>query len=134
MKNYDRDSTVYQDKSEIEAGENYPAHLQTALESTDVLIIHLSPSWLASSWCRWEFNVFTVNGSNDNALSRIIPLLVVPTAELNRDSADPIARALANLQSIDISELRHASQSSTAFRRFVAKLAQRIKALSGGKT
>ena len=133
LKNYDKNVLVYQDKSEIEAGANYPADLQTALEGTDVLLAHISPSWLGSKWCRWEFDVFSENGMNSAKLLKVIPLLVVPTVEVNSESNDHIAKLLSSIQSIDVSDLRNVSQSSTAYKKFVAKLSKRINSLAIGQ-
>jgi cobaltochelatase CobT len=126
LRNFDPSATVFQDSAAISPGEQYPKRLEEELKRSDVLLIHLSPAWFKSEWCRREYNIFI---SDPSKLNKIIPLLVVSTSELLPTSQDEIAAKLSLLEYVDIRELRHDSWDSTEKRKYVAKLADRVNDL-----
>ena len=126
LRNFDPTATVFQDIAAISPGQPYPRRLEEELRKSDVLLVHLSPAWLKSEWCRREYNVFTGNPLKSE---RIIPLLVVSTPELVPTSQDEIAAKLSLLEYIDIRELEHESWDSKEKRRYAAKLADAINDL-----
>ncbi len=64
---------VFYDKNNITADANEEAFLPiltSHLDASEILIILLSPNWLESKWCTWEFEMFTKNKERP-----IIPIL-----------------------------------------------------------
>jgi TIR domain len=54
-----RELVVFQDKDKLGAGDVYPEVLAENVRAAKVLIILLSPGWLAGSrWCIHEYNIF----------------------------------------------------------------------------
>jgi TIR domain-containing protein len=54
-----RELVVFQDKNNLSAGDVYPEVLAENVRAAKVLLILLSPGWLAGSrWCIHEYNIF----------------------------------------------------------------------------
>src|SRR5262249_21862540 len=54
-----RELVVFQDKNNLRAGDVYPEVLAENVRAAKVLLILLSPGWLAGSrWCIHEYNIF----------------------------------------------------------------------------
>ena len=130
LRSHDSQAIVFQDTNDIEAGDHYPEKLESELKNADVLIVHLSPAWLKSKWCRWEFEVFTSNLTDKKRLRRVIPLLEVSTPALALNSTDPIAAALAPIEFVDITELRYENWDNPAKLKYAGRLAARIAAMA----
>ena len=130
LKNFDPGAKVIQDLAVISPGQAYPKRLEEELIKSDVLIVHLSPAWLQSEWCRWEYETFT---SDENKAQSVIPLLVVTTPSVRPDSTDNIASKLSQLEYTDIRQLRHQSWDTTEKRLYAAKLAEIVNAMVTGQ-
>ena len=126
LRNFDPTATVFQDIAAILPGQSYPRRLEEELGKSDVLLVHLSPAWLKSEWCRREYSIFIADPLK---LKRIVPLMVVSTPELISTSQDKIAAELSLIEYIDIRELRHDSWDSKEKRKYLAKLADAINNL-----
>lgn len=125
------DSDVFQDRSHIGPGDNFPAVLEEALRQASVLIVLVSPAWLRSEWCRKEFELFTGERRDAARLNCVLPVLWVDTPALTSPGNDPIATALATIDYADWRDLRHENWTNVEIRRQIANLAERAIALGG---
>lgn len=117
-------STVFQDK-QMTPGELFKGRLSDELAMSDALLILVSPAWLASAPCRWEYENFCATKEQQDRTPIIVPLLWTTTPQMSFSSTDSIARALAMIQCDDWREIRHDKwEESNALNRRVAKLAE----------
>ena len=123
-------STVFFDKTNIQEGSHFPEILVQEVQKSAVLIVLLSPAWLASTWCRKEFETFTEDRTHLQRLHRVITLLWVDTPEVTETSPDPIAQVLSRIQHADLRELRFESWKKTRGAKEVASLAAQVKKLA----
>ena len=123
-------STIFFDKKNIKEGDHFPKVLVQEVQKSEVLIVLLSPAWLASTWCRKEFEVFTEDCIHSQRLLRIIPILWTNTPEVSENSLDPIAQALSRIHYADWRELRFESWKKAKGAKKVASLAEQVKKFS----
>jgi hypothetical protein len=132
----DESATVFQDKSVIASGDNFPEVLATHLACSDVLVVLLSPAWLKSKWCQREFELFVTAEAGRGRPPRILPLLWVSTSLSQPQPDDPIANQIAKqLQPLQYSnwrDLRKRDWKSEALKNEVDLLADRIYELAAG--
>lgn len=114
---------VFQDKN-INPGDDFKELIKRELEDADVLLVLVSPAWLKSSWCRWEFEQFSSKKTTQGQPRRVLPVLWVPTAALQYPGEDPIAQALKAIQYDDWHDLRHELWSNPEVRKRIAHLAE----------
>ena len=122
-------SQVFQDTKQIHEGEHFPEALVNELSNSDVLLVLLSPAWLASVWCRREYSLFTQDGSNIDRLHRILPVLWVATPQLVPTSQDPIARALADIHYSNWTRFRYGRWDDPDIQEQIGNLAERALVL-----
>jgi hypothetical protein len=127
---HDPEAVIFQDREFIQAGDHFPDILAEECRKADVLMIYLTPSWLQREWCRREFEIFTNNMTDAARLNRVLPMLTVETPQVSREADDPIARHLADIQHIDIRELRHLRYDDPAKLKYVADVAKRLYQLA----
>lgn len=126
----DPEAVIFQDQKFLQGGDHFPDVLVEECGKADVLMIYLTPSWLQREWCRREFEIFTNNMTDAVRLKRVLPMLTVETPQVSRDSSDPIARHLANIQHFDIRELRHLRYDDPVKLRYIADVAKRLYQLA----
>ena len=120
-------SRVFQETKVIQPGERFADVIKREIDAADVLLILLSPSWLASRYCRNEYEYFKSAASRQGRDGLVIPLLWVPTPQLTSPGKDALAAELASVQYDDWHELRHELLGeSRAVRSRISKLAQRL--------
>jgi hypothetical protein len=59
-----RDISIFYDKGNIMegSGENhFKPILKNHLKSSKIMLVLLSPNWLESTWCQWEFTTFNIS-------------------------------------------------------------------------
>jgi hypothetical protein len=117
-------SEVFLDTANLSGGSHYPVELEKRLQRSDVLLVLMSPAWLASQWCRREFLIFTRDMSDDRRLHRILPVLWVRTPQLEQTGDDRIARQLSLIQCVDWSSLRFEDWSAPPSKRAISTLAE----------
>ncbi len=120
-------SSVFQDVEVLQPGDRFAEELRKELDAADALLILLSPSWLASEWCRREYEYFCEAASKKAREPIVVPLLWTTTSQLLSRSDDALANELATLQHDDWRDLRHElwAESAEVGRR-VARLAQAL--------
>jgi len=124
-------STVFFDKQNIHEGDHFPELLTTELKKSEALIVLLSPAWLASTWCRWEFEIFTDKMANAEKMRKVIPILWVETPKVSEESPDPIAAFFSTVHHADWRERRFHSWRKVTNAREISALATQVKDLSG---
>jgi hypothetical protein len=129
------DAEVFRDREKMRPGERFPDELAKNLDATDVLLVLLSPKWLASDWCRWEYDRFTKKEREQHLKPRLLPVLWVEVDE--HDISDSTARGIAKeLKAIlydDWTKLRHANLSAEEPSSRIADLAKGAKLLAGNR-
>jgi hypothetical protein len=129
---------LFRDKEFMGPGDNFPDELAKNLDTTDVLVVLLSPKSFASKWCRWEYDRFTSNEREQQLEPRVLPILWVKVDEgdLSDDTARRIAKELKPIlygemnDLHDWTQLRHADWSAEKLRSRVGELANRVKILA----
>ena len=127
---YDPEAVVFQDRSGLQGGENFPERLREECIKADVMMIYLTPAWLQKEWCRHEFELFTNSLTDVTKCRKVLPMLTVDTPQVSHESSDPIARALADIQYIDIRQLRHLRYDNPEKLAYVAETAKRLYELA----
>jgi hypothetical protein len=117
-------STVFQDKTIIRPGDPFSDKIADELGDADVLLVLVSPAWLASAWCRKEFELFSAHQATSGRRPCVLPILWVKTPALQSAMGDPIARKLAELHYDDWRELRHKTWNDSDLLLRVARLAE----------
>jgi hypothetical protein len=118
-------SQVILDGRSILAGDSVSESLERLIVEADVFVPLLAPAWLASPWCRHEYDLFL---RSHGAHSRILPVLWA-TTHFDKVADDPGLKKLADAVYVDWRELRHERWGSRLTRRAVAGLADRISHL-----
>ncbi|MBN4047614.1 toll/interleukin-1 receptor domain-containing protein [Acidimicrobiaceae bacterium AH-315-P05] len=115
---------IFQDKVGIDAGEPWQRRLDEAIDSTDLLLVFLTPSYLASTACIDELDRFL---KREKFAGRDDLILVVYYAQLPQSAADSAAASdLLKRQYVDWRPLRFESQGSVPVRKAVAHLANGV--------
>jgi TIR domain/NACHT domain len=122
-------STVFQDNENIDAGDVLPERLKREVLAAELLVILISPAWLASKWCRWEFELFTAKEQDNGRSPRVLPVLWVTTYQLDSPGDDHIAQQLSSIKYADWRELRHEDWKNATIRKEIARLAERAKTI-----
>ena len=117
-------SAVFQDKSNMRPGDRFPVVIADSLNDADVLLVLVSPAWLASDWCRREFEQFCAGKAASGRSPCIVPVLWVSTPTLEENSTDPIAAELAKIHYTDFRDLHFQNWDNPELLRSVAQLAE----------
>lgn len=122
-----QDLFVFHDKTSIDLGENWRRKLEDELDTTNFLLVLLTPSFLRSVACREELERFL---QREQQLARDDLVLPVYYATLPSEAAeqDHLAKALLERQYVDWRNLRFQEFSSTPVRMAIAGLASSISA------
>jgi hypothetical protein len=116
----------------ISTGDRFAEELGQALDATDVFLLLLSPQWLASTWCRWEYDRFTTKERSKDRSPRLLPVLWVEVDERDLDDEES-RRVAADLKTIvydDWTALRHANISDQEVSSRIGRLAKEAKRLA----
>ena len=95
QKTGDVNNTIFFDQEEIKGGDKWKEILFEELKSARLLIILLSPTWLNSEWCQWEYEKFKeIEGRP------IYPILwdEVYTENINSEKGKGIYKDLGDIQ------------------------------------
>ena len=119
-----RDLRIFQDTRGIGLGENWQDRLNVEIDTTDLLLVFLTPSYLSSEACRTELSRFL---SNESRLGRNDLVLVVYFADIGAAADDDdLARTLLERQYEDWRDTRFLELNSPDFGRRVALLVDKI--------
>lgn len=118
---------IFQDQEHIEWGQDWMEKIKNVLGSCSIFIAVITPSYLMSQSCRFEFNYFL---EKESQLKRklILPILYIDTPGL-RDERDDVAVKISKRQWIDWRDLRFSSLTSTKVNKEMASSAIQIRDL-----
>ena len=117
---------VFKDVDDIALGENWRRRLDAELGRTSMLLVFLTPSYLASEMCRSELRQFL---ERETELGRDDLILTVYYADIGTaPRSDELAARLLDRQFADWRQLRFESIESVATRRAIAGLAEGVLA------
>jgi len=119
--------SIFQDTENIEWGQDWKERIKKALDASSLLIAIITPSYLVSPSCRFEFEYFL---KREALLKRklILPILYIDAPKLN-DKNDNIAVEISKRQWVDWKDLRFASLTSAKVNKKVESLAKQIRKL-----
>jgi hypothetical protein len=120
-----QDLIVFQDKTNIDLGENWRRKVQTLIDTTSYLLVILTPSYLRSETCREELERFL---ERERQVQRDDLVLPIYYATVTENSGDPLVGTLLGRQYIDWRNLRFHSFDDVPVRMAVAALATSIAA------
>lgn len=92
LKTGDAQITVFQDKRDIHAGDDFAEKLASELDSAKLLLILLSPLWLNRPWCRAEYLRFRKSDSAGTTRRPIVSVIWDETSD--EDAKDPESQAI----------------------------------------
>ncbi len=119
---------LFQDQDDIEWGEDWQKRIKQALDKSKFLIAVITPSYLRSEACRFEFESFMCKKKEIGEDNLILPLLYIETPELENPK-EFIAAEIAKREWVDWRDLRFAGLESVKVKKKVASLAIRIRDL-----
>jgi len=126
-----KDLQIFQDTEDIEWGDNWKEKITKVLDTSTILIVMVTPGYLESQSCRFEFEYFL---NQESRLKRrlILPILYIDTPGL-KDKNDEIAVGISQRQWVDWRDIRFAKLTSTTTNRKIASLANQIRDLISDK-
>jgi hypothetical protein len=120
-----QDLAVFQDKTNIDLGENWRRKVETLIDTTSFLLVLLTPSYLRSETCRTELERFFARERELNRDDLVLPIYY---ATVREDEGDPLVSTLLGRQYVDWRELRFHDFGDPPVRIAVARLATSIAA------
>ena len=129
IKTGDKKLTVFLDQSHLSGGDPWSEALEREVRDADVLVLLLSPLWIASEWCRKELRLYL---DHSQALDRdrpIIPLLWEETepGDARTDEQVELLELIRSRQIVPWVELRHQNSSYPGYFKAISELATVIK-------
>jgi hypothetical protein len=79
--------TIWRDTKRISDGDQFTPEIEEALKNASLLLVVLSPNWMASKWCRRELDTFAGYHGPDDIRERII---VVSKGFVDLDERPPL--------------------------------------------
>jgi hypothetical protein len=123
---------IFQDQEHIEWGQNWKNRIMRVLDSSSLLIAIITPSYLVSQSCRFEFEYFLKQESL-RGKKLILPILYVDTPGLE-NTMDEIAVEISRHQWADWRDLRFSSLTSAKTTRNLELLAKQVRDLISDET
>ena len=118
---------IFQDTENIKWGQDWRKRIKESLDTCSILIAIVTPSYLVSQSCRFEFEYF-LKREFQTKRKLIIPILYIDTPNLNNKN-DFIATEISKRQWVDWRDLRFASLTSAKVSKKVESLAKQIREL-----
>jgi hypothetical protein len=119
---------IFQDQDDIYWGQEWRDKITKALRTSDFLIAIITPSYLKSESCRFEFEYFLERETRLGG-ERILPLLYIATPEL-KNKSDSIAIEINKRQWFDWTSLRFSYLTSAKIRKQLSTFAKQIADLT----
>jgi F-box protein 11 len=120
---------IFQDRRDIQIGQNWLERINQALDSVTLLIAILTPSFFRSADCRAEMQHFLEREEKLQRNDLIIPIYYVDVPGLNGNERGPdgLYEVIRSRQFYDWRELRFDSLDSSQTRRALNRLAMQIR-------
>lgn len=119
---------LFQDQEDIAWGEDWKERIKKALDSSKFLIAIITPGYLKSEACRFEFEYFFHKMNEFEQKDVILPILYIETQELHRPK-DNLTTEMAKREWVDWRDLRFTSLESVKVKKKILSLAIRIRDL-----
>jgi len=119
---------LFQDQEDIAWGENWKERIKEVLDSSRFLIAIITPGYLKSETCQFEFEYFIHKKKELGEDDLILPLLYIETGELHKPH-NFLTAEIAKREWLDWRDLRFASFDSVKAKRKIESLAMRISDL-----
>ncbi|MFD8869167.1 toll/interleukin-1 receptor domain-containing protein [Streptomyces sp. NPDC059590] len=120
---------IFVDKENLEWGAEWDSRIKAALAGTTFFIPVVTPAFFKSSECRREVLTFSGHAKSLGLGELLLPILYVSVPDLEKDSPDEVKLLIANCQYEDWTKLRLEDEESPAYRKAVARLAERLVAI-----
>jgi len=123
------DFPIFQDRNDIQWGQNWEERIEKSLDAVTFLIPILTPSFFKSPYCRKEVEQFLKRESDLKRNDLILPVYYVNCSSLNDEekrAQDEIIRAIVARQNVDWRELRLEPHTSPSVARMLERMGQQI--------
>ncbi|MFI0486756.1 TIR domain-containing protein [Actinomadura sp. 9N215] len=123
------DFSIFQDRFDIEWGQDWAQEIDTALAKVTFLIPILTPRFFQSAGCRYEVNAFVRREEQQGRHDLILPVYYRKASQIDdpdEQERDPVAKAIARHQFMDWRELRNTKITTKLAKDKVDDLADRI--------
>lgn len=77
--------TIWRDTRQVERGEQFDQKIADAITESSIMLVVLSPNWMASHYCRQELDVFTARWKAEGELGLRRRLVVVGKRHIDPD-------------------------------------------------
>lgn len=125
-----REFPIFQDREDLEWGEEWRSRIEGALSEVTFLIPILTPSFFASDACRDELRQFLARERRLGRQDLVLPVYYISTPQLENaatTAGDELASVLASRQRADWRELRYEALDSPGAARAMARLAEQVR-------
>jgi uncharacterized membrane protein HdeD (DUF308 family) len=121
---------LWQDKEAIPAGTLWEAEIKTAVGQSVFFIPIITPTVVASPFCRFEFEAFLEREAVLGRTDLVFPMLYIDVPAL-QDSArrqnDPLLAIIAKRQYVDWREFRYLDINSTEVKKAIGRFSANIR-------
>jgi hypothetical protein len=121
---------LWQDKEAIPAGTLWEAEIKTAVEQSVFFIPIITPTVVASPYCKFELESFLAREAALDRHDLVFPILYIDVPALEdpvRRQNDPVLSLIAKRQYVDWREFRHLDVNSTEVKRQVERFCSHIR-------
>ncbi|MEV6555637.1 TIR domain-containing protein [Nocardia sp. NPDC051756] len=120
---------IFIDRESIEWGEEWAKRIDDSIHNTTLFIPIITPSYLRSSACRYEFLTFWSKSRSAGLVDLMLPIVYTEMG-MEDGSGDEILTIVSSLQCQFWFDIRLEDESSSIYKRAIHKLAERIKKIS----
>ncbi|OZE31539.1 MULTISPECIES: toll/interleukin-1 receptor domain-containing protein [unclassified Rhodococcus (in: high G+C Gram-positive bacteria)] len=117
---------LFLDRDSLDWGDKWRQAIDGALNETTFFIAVVTPKFLKSKECRKELNLFANNAKARGIPELLLPIQYVATPGLELGAKDEVARAIAQAQYLDFSDLRLLEESGPEYRAMISKIVDRL--------
>jgi hypothetical protein len=132
---------IFVDRESLEWGSEWAARIEGAIAGTTFFIPIITPSYFRSQSCRKELLKFAREAKRLGLEKLLLPVYWVTVPELDNDpdgSSDEAIVLVAKYQRVDLRDVRLEDETSSVFRKTLARLAddlmQRVTAVTAEAT
>jgi hypothetical protein len=76
---------IWRDKHRIERGDQFDPILKDGIESSDILLVVLSPNWMSRPWCKQELDLFKERWRHEGEMRLKQRIVVACKSNVDRD-------------------------------------------------
>ncbi len=105
LRQFSSDIRIFFDRSEIKTRQDWELRLLAGLRSARVLLICVSPNYLRSPYCRWEWDEFHQHAAQRAGADPVTGVFFVPVGSMNVDDDEPAARLWSDVSRLQLEDL-----------------------------